>query len=109
MRGTDPVRGFVPGVSASAMKTDTPLLLTPQSVSVISRENLDARGVETIVEALQYTAGVATQTGGKDPRFDFFRIRGFDAGNYRDGLRDIPMALLRCFATSPTARSASMW
>lgn len=88
MRGTDPVRGFVPGVSASAMKNDTSLLETPQSVSVISRDNLDARGVETIVEALQYTAGVATQTGGKDPRFDFFRIRGFDAGNYRDGLRD---------------------
>ena len=88
IRGTDPVRGFVPGISASAMKSDTSLLETPQSVSVISRENLDARGVETIVEALQYTAGVATQTGGKDPRFDFLRIRGFEAGNYRDGLRD---------------------
>ena len=101
MRGTDPVRGFVPGVSASAMKTDTSLLETPQSVSVISRENLDARGVETIVESLQYTAGVATQTGGNDPRFDFFRIRGFDAGNYRDGLRDNSSGTFAVFRNEP--------
>ena len=101
VRGTDPVRGFVPGVSASAMKTDTSLLETPQSVSVISRDNLDARGVETIVEALQYTAGVATQTGGKDPRFDFFRIRGFEAGNYRDGLRDNSNGTFAVFRNEP--------
>ena len=101
MRGADPVRGFVPGVSASAMKTDTSLLETPQSVSVISRENHDARGVETIVESLQYTAGVATQTGGNDPRFDFFRIRGFDAGNYRDGLRDNSSGTFAVFRNEP--------
>ena len=83
------------------MKTDTRLLETPQSVSVISRDNLDARGVETIVEALQYTAGVATHSGGKDPRFDFFRIRGFDAGNYRDGLRDNSNGTFAMFRNEP--------
>jgi len=90
-RGTDPVRGFVPSVSASGTKTDTPLLETPQSISVISRENLDARGVETVAQALQYTAGVAVQSSGTDPRYDHAKIRGFETngvGNYRDGLRD---------------------
>jgi iron complex outermembrane receptor protein len=92
VRGTDPVRGFVPNLSSVGTKTDTPLIETPQSVSVISRENLDARGVETIVEALQYTAGVSPQTGGKDPRYDNAKIRGFETygnGQFRDGLRDI--------------------
>lgn len=90
-RGTDPVPGFVPSVSASGTKTDTKLIETPQSISVVSRDNLDARGVDTIAQALQYTAGVAVQTGGADPRYDQARIRGFETNgfsNFRDGLRD---------------------
>ncbi|MFT4275889.1 MAG: TonB-dependent siderophore receptor [Rhodopseudomonas sp.] len=90
-RGTDPVPGFVPSVSASGTKTDTKLIETPQSVSVISRDNLDARGVDTITQALQYTAGVATQSAGADPRYDQAKIRGFETNgfsNFRDGLRD---------------------
>ncbi len=91
-RGTDPVRGFVPTVSSAAMKSDTPILETPQSVSVVSRDQLDARGVTTLVEGLQYVAGLAVQTGGTDPRFENVQIRGFDIngyGNYRDGLREV--------------------
>jgi iron complex outermembrane receptor protein len=91
VRGTDPVQGFVPNLSSVGTKTDTPLIETPQSISVLSRDNLDARGVETVAEALQYTAGVAPQTGGKDPRYDNAKIRGFETygnGQFRDGLRD---------------------
>jgi len=91
-RGTDPVRGFVPVVSSAAMKSDTPILETPQSVSVVSRDQLDARSVTTLVEGLQYVAGLAVQPGGKDPRFDNVFIRGFDNngyGAYRDGLREV--------------------
>ncbi len=91
-RGTDPVRGFVPVVSSAAMKSDTPILETPQSVSVVSRDQLDARSVTTLVEGLQYVAGLAIQPGGKDPRFDNVFIRGFDNngyGAYRDGLREV--------------------
>nr|WP_303625916.1 TonB-dependent siderophore receptor [Rhodopseudomonas palustris] len=90
-RGTDPVPGFVPSVSASGTKTDTKLIETPQSISVVSRDNLDARGVDTVAQALQYTAGVAVQTGGADPRYDQAKIRGFETNgfsNFRDGLRD---------------------
>jgi iron complex outermembrane receptor protein len=91
-RGTDPVKGFVPVVSSAAMKSDTPILETPQSVSVVSRDQLDARSVTTLVEGLQYVAGLAIQPGGKDPRFDNVFIRGFDNngyGAYRDGLREV--------------------
>jgi iron complex outermembrane receptor protein len=91
-RGTDPVRGFVPTVSSAAMKSDVPILETPQAVSVVSRDQLTARSVNTLVEGLQYVAGLAVQPGGKDPRFDNVSIRGFDIhgfGNYRDGLREV--------------------
>ncbi|WP_031335093.1 TonB-dependent siderophore receptor [Rhodopseudomonas sp. B29] len=90
-RGTDPIPGFVPSVSASGTKTDTKLIETPQAISVVSRDNLDARGVDTVAQALQYTAGVAVQTGGADPRYDQAKIRGFETNgfsNFRDGLRD---------------------
>ncbi|MCA6107299.1 TonB-dependent siderophore receptor [Bradyrhizobium sp. CNPSo 4026] len=74
------------------MKTDTPILETPQSVSVVSRDQLDARSVNTLVEGLQYVAGLAIQPGGKDSRFDNVYLRGFSNngyGAYRDGLREL--------------------
>lgn len=104
VRGTDPVRGFVPTISSAGTKTDTPLIETPQSISVIGRDNLDTRGSETVVEALQYTAGVATHFGGKDPRYDSIKIRGFETygnGQFRDGLREMSSGTFSVFRTEP--------
>lgn len=87
-----PANSFVAKTSAAATKSDTPILETPQSISVVTREQLDKRNVQTMIEALQYVPGIATHTGGKDPRFDTYQIRGFDAqGNaqYRDGLKEL--------------------
>ena len=77
---------------SGATKTDTPLAETTQSVSVIAREELDARGVQNLNEAMRYVAGVALESGGIDNRVDDFRIRGFDAGSWSnnvtvDGMR----------------------
>lgn len=87
---TAELRRFTPESGATATKTDTPLLETPQSVSAVTREQLDARNVQSLQEALGYSAGVRTGTFGFSPRFDDFVIRGFDAvytGLFRDGLR----------------------
>jgi iron complex outermembrane receptor protein len=84
-----PVPGYVARRSATGTKTDTPLLETPQSISVIGREELDARGVQTIMEAVRYAPGVAVGNWGYDARgIDWLLIRGFDATNamFRDGL-----------------------
>lgn len=77
---------------SGATKTDTPLAETTQSVSVIAREELDARGVQNLNEAMRYVAGVALESSGIDNRVDDFRIRGFDAGSWSnnvtiDGMR----------------------
>ncbi len=70
--------------SGSKMATD--ILDTPASVSVITAKEMQQRGVQSVEEALQYTAGVTTDFYGSDDRFDYFKIRGFDAFMYRDGL-----------------------
>lgn len=90
--GPSGVTGYTARVSPTATKTNTPLIETPQSVSVVTREQLDDRNVQTLREALNYTPGAATDATGFDPRFDAISIRGFSVtydGIYRDGLRQI--------------------
>ncbi len=69
-------------------KTDTPILDAPASVSVVTEEELEERGVTNLDEALSYTPGVSTDVYGSDNRYDHYMIRGFYATNstYRDGL-----------------------
>ncbi len=91
--GPSGITGYVARVSPTATKTNTPLIETPQSVSVITREQLNDRNVQTFSEALAYTPGATVNVAGFDPRFDTVFIRGFDVltnqGVYRDGLRQI--------------------
>ncbi|MCW1884398.1 TonB-dependent siderophore receptor [Luteolibacter flavescens] len=88
----DKDKGPVAKLSGAPTKTDTPLIETPQSVSVVTREEMDRRGAQSVAQALTYTPGVLTGVGGEDSRFDDIVIRGYDAGStstnmYRDGLR----------------------
>ena len=82
--------GYVATSSTTATKSDIPLIETPQSISVITLDQLEQRDVQSMNEALAYSAGVGTATYGADPRFDWFNIRGFDESTYgmfRDNLR----------------------
>ncbi|MBN8908819.1 MAG: TonB-dependent receptor plug domain-containing protein, partial [Rhodospirillales bacterium] len=83
-----PVTGYVAQQDRAATKTDTPLLETPQSVSVITRDQMTQQDVHTLNQAVRYTSGVAPETrGGIATRYDQLTIRGFDADKYLDGLR----------------------
>ncbi|MDO9139325.1 MAG: TonB-dependent receptor plug domain-containing protein [Methylobacter sp.] len=76
--------------STAGTKTDTPLIETPQSISVITNDQMEAQNVSTMAEALRYTPGVQSETFGFEPRTTFIRMRGFDAtqtGLFRDGLK----------------------
>jgi iron complex outermembrane recepter protein len=70
----------------SGSKLPTDILDTPASVSVITAKEIQQRGAQNVEQVLQYTAGASTDFYGSDDRFDFFKIRGFDATTYRDGL-----------------------
>ncbi|GLQ08271.1 ligand-gated channel [Devosia yakushimensis] len=85
--GTDDDRNtIVARTTTSGSKIATPILDTPASVSVITAKEIQQRGAQSTEEVIQYTAGVTTDFYGSDDRFDFFKIRGFDAYTYRDGL-----------------------
>lgn len=85
--GRSAVVGYVARESATANKSDTSLMATSQSVSVITRDQMADQGVQTVSDALKYTAGVNADPYGADPRADWFYIRGFNADVYWDGLR----------------------
>ncbi|MCD1632482.1 TonB-dependent siderophore receptor [Martelella mediterranea] len=67
-------------------KLATDFLDTAASVSVITSKEIQQRDAQTVEQVLDYTAGVTTDFYGSDDRFDFYKIRGFDAYTYRDGL-----------------------
>lgn len=85
-----PVIGYVAKRTATATKTDTPIIETPQSISVVTRDQMNAQNVQSVSDALRYSAGVLAEANGPDPRADNIVVRGFDTGGrdmYRDGLR----------------------
>lgn len=79
--------------AASSTKTGTPIIESPQSISVINRAEIDLRASPTIADALAYSAGVQAEPSGIDSRTDEVAVRGFGAGgfssnnNFVDGLR----------------------
>lgn len=75
--------------SATGTKTDTPLVKTPQSVSVVTSDELEMRQPDTVKEALSYTPGVFASRGSSDI-LDAVAIRGFTNTNtnqYLDGIK----------------------
>jgi iron complex outermembrane receptor protein len=83
-----PVRGYVASRSTVGTKTDTPIVETAQSVSVIGRQQIEDQNALTLNQALRYTPSVTTeQRGGAGAtRNDQFFIRGFSAPLFLDGL-----------------------
>lgn len=75
----------------AATKTETPFIETPQSVSRISRETMDVRGVQSVQRAADYTPGVFTNQIGASNRYDYLVLRGFSDGSlsntFLDGLK----------------------
>lgn len=70
-----------------AGKTETPLIETPQAISVVSSQDIETRGVTRLSEALRTVAGVSRST--TYGFYDAYTIRGFDAAYgsvYLDGL-----------------------
>ena len=78
--------------SATATITDTPIEKTPQSVSVITRQEMDIRQPTTVKDAMAYTPSVFS-TRGSSSTYDVVSIRGFTApttvntNQYLDGMK----------------------
>lgn len=76
--------------SATGTKTDTPIEKNPQSVSVVTQEEMSMRAVTSVKGAFNYTPGVLTGNRGSSDVIDALSIRGFSETNtnqYLDGLK----------------------
>ncbi|RMX07977.1 TonB-dependent siderophore receptor [Corticibacter populi] len=78
--------------SYGASKTETPIVEIPQSVSVVTRQQMDEMGARSVEDSVGYLAGVDTGANGRDSRVDEIWVRGYRTGSfanymYVDGLR----------------------
>lgn len=76
--------------SATGTKTDTPIEKNPQSVSVVTQEEMSMHAVTSVKGAFNYTPGVLTGNRGSSDVIDALSIRGFSETNtnqYLDGLK----------------------
>ena len=81
------VDGYVATRTATGTKTDTPLLQTPTSISIVTRDQIEAQDAQTTKQALRYTAGVAGENRGNFGGYDIMYSRGFILDQYLDGMR----------------------
>ena len=74
--------------ASSGTKTDTPLAETPQTITVITADDIAGRSLQNLNQALRFVAGVTPETRGASGEvYDQFKLRGFDAPVYLDGLK----------------------
>lgn len=80
--------GYKADDTATATKTDTPLLDVPQSVSVVTRARIDDQALHSLADVLRYVPG-ATVGQGEGNR-DQITLRGQNttADFFLDGVRD---------------------
>ncbi|MNF40132.1 Ferrichrome-iron receptor precursor [compost metagenome] len=87
------MEGYNATHSQVATKTSMALLETSQSVSVVTRQQMDDQGSQTVSQAMRYTPGVLTNPYGATHRYDYVAMRGFNDGSvdniYLDGLKSM--------------------
>ena len=85
---TGETRGYIAINSVTATKTDTPLLNVPQTVNVVTREQIDDQALHSLGEVLRYVPGVTVGQG--EGNRDQITLRGQNttADFFLDGVRD---------------------
>jgi iron complex outermembrane recepter protein len=78
---------YVSTGSRSASKSDIPLVETPQSVTVVSRDMIDLLNWTSLNESVRYAAGATGEAFGPDERYDWLQVRGFDPVQFIDGVQ----------------------
>jgi TonB-dependent siderophore receptor len=89
--GWGAVKGYVAKRTATGTKTDTPIVEVPQTVNVVTADQIEATKAQTLSDVLAYTPGVVSRQA-NDHTGDSFTIRGFHASSqygsfYRDGTK----------------------
>ncbi|UJP05480.1 MAG: TonB-dependent siderophore receptor [Nitrosomonas sp.] len=103
VKALEEVIGNVAKRSITATKTDTPVIEIPQSISTVTRNEMDMRSVQNFTEALRYVPGVTVDQFGYEGRgFEYLMLRGFNGANtanFRDGLSNSAVGFFTQFIT----------
>ncbi len=87
-----PVDGYVANQSATGSKTDTPIVETPRSISILSADKIRDQRMDTVNDAFRYTPGVFGEVRGASQRKrSVLNLRGFTTDSnfmVRDGAFD---------------------
>lgn len=75
--------------ATTSTKTNTPIVQIPQPITVIDDKVFLAQGAVSIGDTLNYVSGVTANPYGPDSRVDGAFVRGINALQFRDGMRDI--------------------
>jgi catecholate siderophore receptor len=80
--------GYHITTSKAAMKTDTPLIDVPQTITVVSRDQLDDQAQQSLADVLRYIPGASVGQG--EGNRDQITLRGQNttADFFIDGVRD---------------------
>ncbi len=83
--------GYNPSSATTATRTDTPLRDIPQSITVVPRQVLEDRNVQSLTQAVETVSGVVDASDQLGAPSGSRTIRGFtQEGNFRNGFRDAP-------------------
>lgn len=82
--------GYQAPTSSGLSRMPTPLLNTPQSITVVPQQLIQDQGGTSIQDALRNVPGITFTAGEGGVQGDQITIRGYTARNdiYRDGIRD---------------------
>ena len=85
-----PVEGYLATRSATATKTDTPIIDTPASIQVVPRAVIEDQGATRLTDVVRNVSSVQI-SGSNGNRQDIIQIRGFAANRIaRDGFLSVP-------------------
>lgn len=78
---------YVPQGSVATSKAGIALIENPESITVISRDQIDLLDWNNLGQVVRYTAGVTGENYGPDLRVDWLTQRGFNPVQYIDGIQ----------------------
>ncbi len=86
--GTTGIDGYIATGTSTATKTNTPIKDIPQAITVVTKEQAEDRGSQTVGDVLRYVPGIAVAQG--EGHRDQITIRGQQttADFFVDGVRD---------------------
>ncbi|MFT4103630.1 MAG: TonB-dependent siderophore receptor [Burkholderiaceae bacterium] len=86
-RADGPVAGYAAMRSATATKSDTPLQETPQSISIVTADQIKEMAANSLGESLDYAVGVSTAAYATSTRLDAgYGRAGSDIETFLDGV-----------------------